>query len=82
MNKMQNDISNKELVRIAVQRYISEKHNCKVWQREVTTELAYSRGYLIALLTVFGLDMVEDDEKIIVHTAVKNKLWCIVYRQG
>lgn len=79
---MQNDISNKELVRIAVQRYIYAKHNCHVWQREVTPELAYSRGYLHALLTVFGLDMVEDDEKIIVHTAVKNKLWCIVYRQG
>ena len=76
---MQNDIPNKELVRIAVQRYIWEKHNSDVWQREETTGYTYIKGYLNALLTIFGLDMVEDKEKIIIQTAVKKKLWCIVY---
>lgn len=76
---MQNDIPNKELVRMAVKRYMWEKYNSNVWQREETTGYTYIKGYLNALLTVFCLEMVEDKEKIIIQTAVKKKLWCIVY---
>lgn len=79
---MQNQIPNKELVEIAVRRYILEKYNSQVWQRENTPSYYYAQGYLSALCTVLGLEIVEDNEKIIIKTAVKNKLWCVVYRSS
>lgn len=77
---MQKQVPNKELVEVAVKNYIWGKFNNQVWQKENAHAYSYAQGYLNAICTVFGLDMVEDKEKIVIHTAVRNKIWCVVYR--
>lgn len=78
---MQKDIPNKELVRIAVEKYLWNKENDNVWQREHSPSYYISKGYLDALLTVFCLDMTEDNDKIVVFTAVRKKEWVTLYKK-
>lgn len=78
---MQKDIPNKELVRIATERYLYEKVQDDVWQRKHSSSYYISVGYLNALLTVFCLDMSEDNEKVVVLTVVKRKEWFTLYKK-